>query len=136
MARVGVQSADTERSKLPRSFVAMHARLRAMMDRIGPAAKTIAAGVGVGGTFKLAVDGHDIWQARIKRQQEAEDRNRIMNRVIHSAFHAAKPEVEIPRKHVQARHRKCSAAVCFVLNAPCARPRSAGCWTCMIAPPC
>ena len=104
MARVGVQSADTERSKLPRSFVAMHARLRAMMDRIGPAAKTIAAGVGVGGTFKLAVDGHDIWQARIKRQQEAEDRNRIMNRVIHSAFHAAKPEVEIPRKHVQARH--------------------------------
>ena len=76
------------------------------MDRIGPAAKTIAAGagVGVGGTFKLAVDGHDIWQARIKRQQEAEDRNRIVNRVIKSAFHAAKPEVEIPRKHVQARH--------------------------------
>ena len=85
------------------------------MDRIGPAAKTIAAGVGVGGTFKLAVDGHDIWQARVKRQQEAEDRNRIVNRVIKSAFHAAKPEVEIPRKHVQARHH----AQVFSSRVPC-----------------
>ncbi|CAE7515621.1 unnamed protein product [Symbiodinium pilosum] len=70
----------------------MHARLRAMM----PAVKTILAGLGVGGALPLAVTVHDQWQAHI-------DRNRIMNRVIHSAFHAAKPEVEIPRKHVQAQ---------------------------------
>jgi len=74
------------------------------MDRIGPAGKTLATGLGVGGISKLAVDGHDMWQARIKRQQEAGDCDRVKARVIHSAFHAAKPEVEIPRKHVQARH--------------------------------
>ncbi|CAE7455374.1 unnamed protein product, partial [Symbiodinium sp. CCMP2456] len=81
----------------------MRARLRAVTDRIGPAGKTLATGLGVGGISKLAVDGHDMWQARVKRQQEAGDRDRVKARVIHSAFHAAKPEVEIPRKHVQAQ---------------------------------
>ncbi|CAE7331570.1 unnamed protein product [Symbiodinium sp. CCMP2456] len=81
----------------------MRARLPAVMDRIGPAGKTLATGLGVGGISKLAVDGHDMWQARIKRQQEAGDCDRVKARVIHSAFHAAKPEVEIPRKHVQAQ---------------------------------
>ncbi|CAE7810264.1 unnamed protein product, partial [Symbiodinium microadriaticum] len=68
-----------------------------------PAGKTLLAGLGVTGALPLVVTVHDQWQAHIKRQQEEEDRNRIVNRVIHSAFHAAKPDVEIPRKHIQAQ---------------------------------
>ena len=69
----------------------------AVMDRIGPAGKTLATALGVGGTVALAVNVQDLYQGYV-------DRNRMARRVIHSAFHAAKPEVEIPRKHVQARH--------------------------------
>jgi len=68
----------------------------AVMDRIGPAGKTLATTLGVGGTVALAVNVQDLYQGYV-------DRNRMARRVIHSAFHAAKPEVEIPRKHVQAQ---------------------------------
>ena len=124
--------------------------IRAMFTRVqagGPIAKAVG-GVGIiAAGFTACVTSmdflHTVQQAHMRDQerarrdlQEAEDRDRVTARVIHSQFHAAEPAIEIPREQVQARHRKCSAAVCFVLNAPCARPRSAGCWTCMIAPPC
>ena len=113
--------------------------IRAMFTRVqagGPIAKAVGGISITAAGFTACVTSMDFLQRARRDLQEAEDRNRMMNRVIHSQFHAAEPAIEIPRKQVQARHRKCSAAVCLVLNAPCARLSSAGCWTCMIAPPC
>ena len=110
--------------------------IRAMFTRVqagGSIAKAVG-GVGITAAgFTACVTSMDVVRRHL---QEAQDRARVTARVIHSQFHAAEPAIEIPREQVQARHRKCSAAVCLVLNAPCARPSSAGCWTCMIAPPC
>lgn len=72
---------------------AMKQRIGAMFSRVPGSVPALGAGAAIGG-FVL-----DAW----KRRQEEQDRARMVNRVIHSSFHAFQPKVEIPREQVQAR---------------------------------
>ena len=74
-------------------IAAMKQRIGAMFSRVPGSVPALGASAAIGG-FVL-----DAW----KRRQEEQDRARMVNRVIHSSFHAFQPKVEIPREQVEAR---------------------------------
>ncbi|CAJ1440122.1 unnamed protein product [Effrenium voratum] len=67
-----------------------------MFSRVPGSVPALGAGAAIGG-FVL-----DAW----KRRQEEQDRARMVNRVIHSSFHAFQPKVEIPREQVQVTMKR------------------------------
>ncbi|CAJ1455039.1 unnamed protein product [Effrenium voratum] len=74
----------------------MKQRIGAMFSRVPGSVPALGAGAAIGG-FVL-----DAW----KRRQEEQDRARMVNRVIHSSFHAFQPKVEIPREQVQVTMKR------------------------------
>ncbi|CAJ1454529.1 unnamed protein product [Effrenium voratum] len=75
---------------------AMKQRIGAMFSRVPGSVPALGAGAAIGG-FVL-----DAW----KRRREEQDRARMVNRVIHSSFHAFQPKVEIPREQVQVTMKR------------------------------